>query len=329
MSQKMYRTIKRYPNITQLMYQLLGASDAWDGELKIEAIAEHPDEAKNALIKICAFLYNQGGQDYMEANLLQVFHFTDIEVQLANLIYIDYKDQQAAYLKRVRLQYDHELIKRWETYGKTEHDFDSDMQVLTRPHVDIEIDSAIAYIDSITANPINSSMEPIASIVFTISEHGKVENFKVSGKYDKVFSANNFMPTEPMYRRFEHLDTTICVPCKVKFSVTEEWENIKKVEIEINYNKKKDIWNVLSYDPNKVLELDDLQIIHRFLKSLPMDIPLREKKHSLCVNICKHWIKFNNDKLFLTFPLTRQCRIEKVIDNKSSIQKYGEKHWNW
>lgn len=330
MSQKLYRTIKRYPHITQLMYHLLDASSTLDGELKIEAIAEHPDDAKKALTKLCAFLDDQGGNDYLDANLLQVFHFTARETQLAKSIYSEYRDEQLAIREQRELEKEEDLIRHWNMCGKDVFDFGSDNQKLMRPRIDINIDKAVVYIDSITTNSTNSSDRTIAIINFTISDKGKVENFNSSGKCGSVFSADNFRPMVPASYYFEYLDTTtVFVPCNVNIPITEEWDKIKELEIEIKYNKKNKIWKISSYDPNKEIEYDDLQIINRFLESMPIDSPLREKKTSLCVSICKHWIKFNNKKLPLTFPLTRQCRIEKTLNNKSSIQRYGEKHWNW
>lgn len=330
MSQKMYRTIKRSPSLTQLMYHLLNASSILDGELKIEAIAEHPDDAKNALTKLCAFLDGNGGSDYMDANLLEVFHFTARETQLANFIYCDYKDEQEAIREQRELEKEKELIRRWNNLGKEVFDFGSDNQRLTRPRIDIDIDTAVEYIDSITANSTNSTGNTIATINFTISDNGKVENFTSSGKCGRVFSADNFRPAAPASYYFEYLDTTtVFVPCNVNIPITEEWEEIKELEIEIKYNKKKNTWNILSYDPNKDIAYNYLQVIYRFLESIPMGNPLREKKISLCVSICDHWLKFNNKKLPLTFPLSRQCRIKKTLSNKSSIQRYGEKHLNW
>lgn len=330
MSQKMYRTIKAYPNIALLMYHLLGATSTLDAELKIEAIAEHPDNAKNALIKLCAFLDNQGGEDYLDANLLQVFHFTARETQLAKSIYLDYRDEQITLKEQLELQKEEDLIRRWETYGKEVFDFGSDNPKLLRPRIDLDIKNALVYIDSITANSTNSSSNPIAIINFVISDKGKIEDFSASGIFGNVFSESNFHPAVPAHYYFEYLDTTtVFVPCKVNIPITEEWDKIKELEIEIKYDKKKKSWKISSYDPSKEISSDDLQFINRFLESLPNDDPLREKKQSLRIGLGKHWIKFNNKKLSLTFPLTRQCRIEKPLNNKSSIQRFGEKHLNW
>lgn len=325
MSQKMYRTIKAYPNITQLMYHLLGATSILDGELKIEAIAESPNDAKTALSKLCAFLDEQGGDDYLDANLLQVFHFTARETQLAKSIYSDYHDEQISLKEKRELQKEEELIRRWETYGKDVFDFGSENPRLMRPRIDLDISNAIIIIDSITANSTNSLSKTIATIDFTISDKGEIENFSSSGRFGNVFSADNFRPAVPAHYFFEYLDTTtVFVPCKVNIPITEEWEKNKELEIVVKYDKKKKIWKISSYNSSEKIAFDDLQIINRFLESLLADDPLRQKKHSLRVGIGKHWIKFNNNKLPLTFSLTSQCRIIEKLKNKSFIDKLGE-----
>ena len=296
-----------------------------DGELKIEAIAESPDDAKKALSKLCAYLDEQGGGDYLDANLLQGFHFTARETQLAKSIYKDYHDEQIFLKEKQELQKEKELIRRWETYGKDVFDFDSDNPCLMRPRIDLDINNAIVIIDSITANSSNSSSKTIATIDFTISDKGNVENFSTSGRFGNVFSADNFRPGVPAHYYFEYLDTTkVFDPCNVNIPITEEWKKNKELEIVVKYDKKKKIWKISSYNFSEQISSDDLQIINRFLESLLADDPLRLKKYSLRVGIGKHWIKFNNKKLPLTFPLTSQCRIIEKLNNKSFIDKLGE-----
>lgn len=329
MSQKMYLTIKANPNITLLMYRLLGASSTLDGELKIEAIAEHPDDAKKALNKLCAFLDGQGGDNYVDINLLQVFRFTARETQLAKAIYSDYKDEQIAIKEQQKIQTEVDRIRRWERYGKDVFDFDTNDYKLTVPYIELDIDKAITFIDSIITNTNNSRSKEIATIDFIISDKGKVENFNTAGRYGNVFSADNFRPEEPAHYNFEYLDTIVCVPCKVNIPITEEWGEIQEIEIEIKYNRKKNSWKISPYNPSEEIKPDDLHIINRFLESLPMDDPLRKNKKSLRIGVGKHWIEFNNGLFPLTFPLTHQCRIIKHLGNKSPIQVFGEKHLNW
>lgn len=329
MSQKMYLTIKTNSNITQLMYHLLGASSMFEGELKIEAIAEHPNDAKKALNKLCAFLDDQGGVKYLEANLIQVFCFTARETQIAKSIYSDYKDEQMAIRERQELQKEKELISRWETYGKEVFEFSSKNENLIIPHIDLDVNKAIAYIDSITINPHKSSDNKIATINFIISDNGEIENFTTEGRCGNAFSTENFRPAEPAHYCFEHSDTTIFVPCEVNIPIYEEWKEIKEVEIEIKYNQKKKSWKISPYNPAEELTPDDLKIVNRFLEALSEDSPLRKKKNSLCIGIGKHWIEFKNKNLSTSFPISPQCRIIQHLDNKSSLQKFGEKHLNW
>lgn len=329
MSQKMYRTIKAYPNITQLMYHLLDATSTLDGELKIEAIAEHPDSAKNALNKLCSFLDNQGGDDYLDANLLQVFHFTARETQLARSIYSDYRDEQLAIQAEQELQEEQNLLKRWGMYGADVFDFNSKDENLLRPRIDAHIENAIAYIDSITANSTLSSSNDIATIQFTIVGPRRIEDFKSTGRFGNVFNSNSFVPAVSAHYHFEQLDTIVSVPCRITFSLNDKAETISDLDIQIKYDRKKNIWKISSYNSNKEISEDDLHIINRFLESLPIDDPLRNKKHSLTVEICKHWIESNNPKYPIKFKLTNICRIRDVLENKSGLQRYGEAHWNW
>lgn len=329
MSQKMYRTIKAYPHVTQLMYHLLKATSTLDGELKIEAISENPDDAKNALNLLCEFLEEQGGVDYLEANLLQAFHFTARETQLAKSIYSDYRDEQIALRAQQKLQKEEKLLRRWEAHGKDVFDFNSKDENLLRPRIDAHIDDAITHIDSITANSTLSSSKDIATIEFTIVGPRRVEGFSSTGRFGEVFTANSFLPAVSARYHFEQLDTVVSVPCKIRFSISEKFKKINEVDIQIKYDKKKNIWNILPYNPNEIISDNDIQIINRFLASLPTDDPLRNKKHSLSVDICNHWIEFDNEKYPLKYKLTSQCRIREVLDNKSSLQRFGESHWNW
>lgn len=326
MSQKMYRTIKAYPNITQLMYHLLDATTTLDGELKIEAISEHPDSAKNALNKLCEFLDNQGGDDYLTANLMQVFHFTAKETQLALSMYTDYAEEKAAILEQQELDAEQNRLTQWETNGKEFFDFSSDDDNLLRPRIDLFLDDVIAAIDSITANPSIVSDNDIAFINFTIIGPRQVENFSSTGTLGNVFAAENFKPAVSARYRFERLDTIVTVPCNVSFNVTEETEKLREVEVSIKYNKKKGTWKISSYDSYNKIKSEDIPLINRFLNSLPIDDPLRDNKHSLRIGIYKHWIKFNNRKFPLKYNLTNQCRIIRHLENKSFMERLSEAH---
>lgn len=325
MSQKMYRTIKAYPHVTQLMYHLLKASSTLDGELKIDAIAEHPDSAKNALNLLCEFLEEQGGEDYLDANLLQSFHFTSKETQLAKSIYGDYKSQQLAVKRERELREEANLLNRWKKNGPDHFWYNAKKSELTNPEIGTEFNEVISYIDSLTALPSRNVDSPLATIEFTISATGAIDDFNSTGRLGDAFSENNFIIESPMMYQFTQLDTVVPVVCRVNLSVKEQVKRTDSIEIEVKYDKKKNIWKVSSYDPKKSIDSSYLPIIIRFLEAIPEDHAYRKGKKSFEISISKHWLEILGKK----YPLTQQCAIIEELDNKSAIQRLGEKHLDW
>lgn len=325
MSQKMYRTIKAYPHVTQLMYHLLKATSTLDGELKIEAIAEHPDSAKNALNLLCEFLEDQGGEDYLDANLLQSFYFTAKEAQLAKAIYGDYRSQKIALRNQQELEAETNLLNRWKVNGPDHFLYNTKKSELTNPDIETEFSEVIAYIDSLTALPSRNLDSPLATIEFTITETGSIEDFNSTGRFGEAFSAENFIIESPMLYQFTQLDTIVPVVCRMNFPVREQIDRIKRIEIEVKYDKKKDVWKISSYDPKKTLDSVYLPIITRFLEAIPEDHAYRKGKKSFEVSISKHWLEILGEK----YPLSQQCAIIEELDNKSAIQRLGEKHLDW
>lgn len=307
MARKIRYSYDTNQDINGIIFYIISVKYDLDVKELMNAIPENPDEAKPI---ITGMLDTYGDDSRGRMSLVEGFGFSVEEVEIASKIYQEYKNKKEEENKLKAIDEEKALLEKWKR-GDMDFFLNLRDERIIRPFVEVNLSSiAQRHNENCCHNRVEKTA--MTNVVITISPEGEIYNMEVNGNLDGEIEMRDIDVVDPAMFRFNQMDTVVSIPCKLSLVIEDNISKSGDLQCRVRHDKKSDCW-IIQMDEDCVESRES--IVSAIEKAIDSDEELKamlaKGNHVLNISICRHWLRYENDR-FNCQP----CAIITGIDSK-------------